>query len=117
MDVKGWRAWYSETLIYDSRTTNWVDLPDDGLLVVVVYLNTDEGSNTFRRGTKYRRTMSGHDHFFEAQGPLGPIYGSSNDSMDLITQRYGPSSIKKGQWSDDETYSRIRDLALASEDL
>ncbi|MCK5557274.1 MAG: hypothetical protein KAJ01_02780, partial [Candidatus Hydrogenedentes bacterium] len=37
----GWRAWYDHDRKFDSATTSWADLPDDGMQVLVVYYEDD----------------------------------------------------------------------------
>lgn len=35
--MEGWKAWYADGSIYDSRSTRWTELPKTGIIGVVVY--------------------------------------------------------------------------------
>jgi len=99
MKVIGWRAWYADGSKYDSKTTKWKDLPEDGVLVVVLYFDDKRPD-----GKLLRRINTGGDWYFKAKGLEGPIYGQNNDTPEENEKRYGESiSLKRGKWSDDAT--------------
>lgn len=97
MKVIGWRAWYADGSKYDSKTTKWKDLPDDGVLIIVLYLDGKRPD-----GKPLRRINSGVDWYFKAKGLKGPIYGLNNDTPEENKKRYGEDiSLKQGKWTDE----------------
>ena len=86
--VIGWRAWYDRgTGPFDSTNHKWEDIPDDGIQVLVLY-RSDGG----------RRMISGCDYYFKA----GNVYGSNNDSLEVLEQRYPGVVAKRGRWASEE---------------
>lgn len=51
--MRGWRAWYTDGRTFSSADTDWTDLPDTGVLGVVVYLDPP-----------YRKLVSGGDWYY-----------------------------------------------------
>ena len=90
MKVIGWRAWYADGSKYDSASTRWEGLPDDGVIVVMLYFDN-----------KTRRIMDGSDWYFRAKHESGDfIYGENNDSPEENQKRYGESiSLKRGKYT------------------
>ncbi len=107
MKVIGWKAWYTDGSVYDSKQTIWQDLPDDGAVSVVLYFDEVDHS-----GKPIRRTLEGSDYYFMAPGLNDNIYGESfaqvrYDVVKDIARRHPGASIKRGKWTDDETMRRI----------
>lgn len=97
MKVIGWRAWYADGSKYDSKTTNWRDLPDDGVLIIVLYFDDKRPD-----GKPLRRINSGVDWYFKARGLKGSIYGLNNDTSEENKKRYGEDVLlKQGKWTDE----------------
>ena len=90
MKVIGWRAWYADDSKYNSKDTKWNDLPDDGVIVIVLYFDN-----------KTRRIMDGSDWYFRARHKSGDfIYGENNDSPEENKKRYGENiSLKRAKWT------------------
>lgn len=104
MDVVGWRAWYRGGRVYDSKTTAWADLPDDG--VIQIYLFMDERDKTSRM--PYRRGMACSDYYWYVPGE--DVYGSCNADEMLPTEiirRYPGALIKKGRWVSEQEYADV----------
>ncbi len=117
MKVMGWRAWYADGAVYSSLDMDWDALPDDGVISVVLYF--DEPTPA---GSPLRRIMEGHDFYFKAAGPGGPIYGETHnqrqpDPMADIARRYPGASIKRGMWTDEDTMRRIQNQAMAAKEM
>lgn len=109
MTIIGWRAWYVGGGVFDSSTTLWEDLPDDGLAVVMLYMDEVNPSN----GKHLKRIMQGDDHYFN----VGDVYAhSSFTTPQEIIERYPGASIKKGMWMADQEMHDITVLAFAETD-
>lgn len=112
MKVIGWRAWYADESRYDSKATRWEDLPDDGVLVVVLYFDENRPD-----GKPLRRINSGVDWYFRAKGLKGFIYGQNNDTPEENKKRYGDDILlKRGKWADDSMMHRAEREASAAVD-
>lgn len=102
--VVGWRAWYDDLSVFDSRSSDWESLPSDGLQMVVLY-QSDGG----------RQMISGQDYYFRADGPDGrPIYGANCDPPEDTERRYVNAVIKRGRWTSTERIQEINRLAVES---
>lgn len=112
MKVIGWRAWYDDDQVYDSRKTDWPALPDDGLIIVMVYF--DENTSV---GKPYRQALQGYDWYFRAIGHDDWIFGGNNDDPNETRSRYKEASIKRGRWTDSEFYRKTVEKAFAIEDF
>jgi len=107
MKVIGWRAWYADGSKYDSASTNWRGLPEDGVIVVVLYFDD-----------KTRRIMDGSSWYFQAKHESGEfIYGENDDSPEENRKRYGESiSLKRGQWTTEEVMYGSQKEAMATKE-
>jgi hypothetical protein len=99
--IIGWRAWYTGGRTFDSATTEWEDLPDDGVVLIMLYQDVRDSSNFF-----LRRGMSGADYYFKS----GDIYGSGFHD-DEIPRRYPGASIKRGKWTTEEEMYAVTEEA------
>ena len=115
MNVTAWKAWYTEDRQFASDiapgfdTVDWVDLPDDGVLLVVLYMDETGG-----HGKPYRQILSGSDWYFTAQSENGLMYMSNNDSPEENKLRYPGCILKRGKGVDMQTM-KIKEK-LAQED-
>jgi len=99
MKVIGWRVWYADGSKHDSKTTKWKGLPDDGVLVLVLYFDGKRPD-----GKPLRRINSGVDWYFRVKGLKGFIYGQNNDTPEENKKRYGKNiALKQGKWTDEPT--------------
>lgn len=104
MTFLGWRCWYSDGEVYSSDEYEWEELPDDGLLVRMLY---------FEDG--YREIQQGMDYFYVAPHHSGePIFGAGMDK-DEIEERYPDAVIVRGKWAPHDYYRNIVDEAMSSE--
>jgi hypothetical protein len=114
MKVIGWKVWADDGQVYSSKEYPWEKVPGDGLLGMVVYF--DEKAPD---GNPLRRVAYGGncDYYFRAPGPVGPIYGHSNDDPETITTRYPGASVKRGKWTDEATMYAAADAMAAAVDF
>jgi len=99
----------------------WEDLPDDGLLGIRWYEDKfkepDPNGNTVRIGLK----MTGMDYYFQAPGPNGIIMGADIDHREVdrkeeIQRRYPGAVVKRGKWTDPDTFDDAwQDIKAATE--
>jgi len=100
-EVIGWRCWYDSGSVYDSTGTSWSELPNDGVLVVMLYR---------RDGT--RRVMSGNDYYWTSQHKEGVVYGQSNEYPDPA--RYPGALVKRGRMAPDHVMQQADADAMSS---
>ena len=89
-EVIGWRAWFEKEQIFDSKTHNWENIPDDGVLIIVQYHKIIH-PNTKER---YRRTWSGVDYYWTT--PESKLEVFCGDESPI--ERYPGAVIKRGKW-------------------
>jgi hypothetical protein len=101
--VVGWRVWTDDGGCWSSDQHDFVELPRDGVLGMVVHF-----------ADRTRRVATGADYYFRASGNEGVIMGSD---MQLPTpDRYRELIVLRGRWTDDITMSRVEtDLNAARE--
>lgn len=103
--VIGWRAWYANGSVFDSKTTKWEDLPPLGLQVVMQYL--DEPG--------YRSVVSGADfYFFDAT--TGKVRGWKKTLPELLAA-FPLASIKTGTLLSNSAYEAVKTRAFAPKEL
>ena len=107
--VIGWKAWYQDGAMYSSRHTSWADLPDDGVVLVLLYFDA-----TTEQGESLRRYMEGDNWYFMAPGPDGPIYGHNSHDREENQRRYPGLIAKRGQWTDERSLREIQQSAAAA---
>jgi hypothetical protein len=102
MKVFAWKAWYRGGQSYCSTGTDWSELPEEGVLGIVVVF--DE----FSPGTevRLRRMVSGTDLYWacELAGEFTICQGSHDDKPE---KRYPGAEIKKGVWTSDDEMQRV----------
>lgn len=107
--IIGWRAWYEIAdgwIVYDSNMMAWEDLPDDGMLALRWYEDTEKPNNP---GIPNGLKLTGVDYYFMAPGPQGEIMGGDIDRREInvkeeIKQRYPGAVVKRGKWTDPDTF-------------
>jgi hypothetical protein len=103
-EVLGWRCWYDDGKVYDSVKYDWKDLPDDGVLVKIIY---------YQDGTK--QIQQGMDYYYEAPHCCGEVIRGTAMPRDDVFGRYDGAVVKRGRWTPDEFYQQVVDMALASQ--
>jgi hypothetical protein len=104
VDVLTWKAWYRGGQAYCATGHEWADLPDDGVLgVVVVFDEKSPGTEV-----QLRRFVSGSDLYWacEIDGHFTICQGAWEDKPH---KRYPGAEIKKGVWTSDEEMQRVND--------
>lgn len=107
--IIGFRTWYENDKVYDSKSTTWKELPDDGLIVVILYenkrLRSDDGY--------YRRILSNKSFYWVMpDNPLDVFYDDENP-----TKRYPGAIIKLGKWVDYDQYEAVTVTAMETIEL
>ncbi len=102
-----WRAWYTGNRVFESTTTSWEDLPEEGLLRVNVYYRT----------RPYHKKMQGRSLYWVEHMPEGVVY-CYDDSADAIISKEAQENnrVKKGKWVPDVEFERVRHAADAARD-
>lgn len=106
--IIGWRAWFTEVplqgklLRFSSVNTPWEKLPRDGCLGIVLYEDRNKPD-----GNPLRLILSGHDHYFRADGVNDYLYGASDSSTSDIKARYSNPNIIRGIWTDAVTTDQV----------
>ena len=108
--MTGWRAYYVGGLTFSSEEDEWADLPDDGLLVVVIYTERESLDGDIH---VHRRIRAGFDWYFHV--PDSDLYAANNDEPDEIRKRYPGAILKRGKWAGEEEYRTVYETAEASE--
>ncbi len=104
----GWRAWYENNQIFDSITTQWKDLPNDGLLAVVIYQKFVRPN-----GERTRRTWSGVDYYWTTpESGLEVFCGDEEPSA-----RYPGAIVKRGKWVPILEMERVNQEAREAKDF
>jgi hypothetical protein len=109
VEYLGWRAFYDDMSVYCSREHTWAELPEDGVLVVMVYMK-DAATGDLRK-----RALEASFYFIQEQNDgRPPLISQSEESVEAIRKRYPRASIKVGRWTDEETWSRVEKTAFES---
>ncbi len=96
----GQRIWYSDGTV---TTDKWEDIPDDGILIKMLYYSDDT-----------KQIQHGMDFYYESPHHSGELIRGTGMAKDEIAQRYPDAIIKRGQWAPDEYYKKILEEAMAS---
>lgn len=101
MAVRGWRAWFTgPDAVYRSDEVDPADLPDDGCLGVVVYLDLE---------TPKRAVHTGYDIYFWWPSPHGLVIAGNSDPRDENERRYPGAVFVRGQWTTYEHMHAVRE--------
>lgn len=104
METLGWRCWYEDDAIYTSAERTWESLPDDGIVVKIIYY-----SNGGRQAQQA-------DWYYEAPHEHGTVRGTCTDGKREETEKRYPGAIfKRGKWVPDEYFREVCDVAVVSE--
>lgn len=99
----GWKAWFTEGRTFTSKDSNWEDLPNDGVLAVLVF-----------EGGIYTRYADGQDYYFMHEGTIC----CNNDTLETNKKRYPDvKNFKRGKWTSDENMKRIQQEARQQKSL
>lgn len=100
MSILGWRAWFMEPdRTYTSAELEPGDLPGDGCLGVVAYLDLE---------TPKTAQHTGETWYFWWQGPHGLVIGSNSDSREENERRYPGCVLVRGKWTTVERMHEVR---------
>lgn len=88
--IIGFRVWYEGDRVFDSKTTVWEDLPDDGLIIVMLYEN-----KRLKSGNGHYRRVCSNKSFYWTVPPniLDVFYDDENPVV-----RYPGAIAKRGKW-------------------
>lgn len=96
-DVIGWRAWYTNDRIFDSRQVTWSSLPRDGVLGVVVYFSDG-----------FRKIVDGGDWYY-LDSDIPTCTETHSDWDQWIDPPDVPlDELKRGVGVSDEEFDRIK---------
>lgn len=88
--ITGWRAYFTGGVILTSKTVSkWTDLPQDGLLGLVVYFSDNK-----------KRRFTGGDYFYI--NTQDNKYGCDKGDLATLALKYPGSFLVRGSWTDDE---------------
>lgn len=106
LPVAGWRVWYADGAVYDSRSSAWEDLPELGVVVVVVYHAAFTAG-----GTRYRKMLDGGDWYW----PFARS-GTTDERGAWVDPPRGvaPELLKRGVWVSDLEFDLITQKARGS---
>jgi hypothetical protein len=104
MDVLVWKAWYRDGKAFCSTGTKWAELPDEGVLgVVIVFDEISPGTEV-----RQRRMMAGSDLYWACEiGEHWTLCEGSHE--DRPEERYPGAVIKRGVWTSDEEMQRVNE--------
>ena len=111
MRILGWAAWVDtakKVKIYTSKKTKWEDLPDDGIIYIMLYKDEGDGQEANISHPTYRESLAGNDYYWKAPHHSGTTYGSGNDAIDEIKTRYPGASVLRGKWVPHKLFEKIR---------
>lgn len=100
LTIVGWRAWYTDGRMYNSLTTDWVDLPAEGALVFTLY----------QRPRKRRRIMCGVTLYWKDDEK----YCCDNTADADIPEDLPAEFVKRGKWVTDTELEAARTAAFAA---
>lgn len=106
-ECRGWRAWYGDGALYDSRLTTWERLPRRGLVILMLYEHGECAP-----GEAYRRAVEGHDYVMLT--PDGEIRAEDEGSAADWDVLYGEARVKIGQLLPDAAWQRLEAEAMGA---
>lgn len=108
IEYLGWRAFYDDLSVYCSREHRWEYMPEDGVLVVMIYMRD------VATGSPRNRIVEASFYYLQEQPGRDPIIGQSETSLEDVRRRYPRASVKIGRWTDDVTWHRVEKTAIES---
>ena len=103
--IIGWRTWQDGSM-FSSEDIQWQDLPDDGIVIAVIYKQV-----RFRDGT-HRKSVYRKEKYFWSMPQAGlEIFCSNEHPKD----RYPGAIIKNGIKVSDDVFERIYQEAKQSD--
>lgn len=99
-----WRAYYTNSRSFDSATDSWIDLPDDGFLILILY---------YEDGSPERLVLNGEDYYWHI--PDTDLYGASCDDPAEIRERYSGAVIKRGIWTTKGEFYDMKEIAYEAD--
>lgn len=104
--VIGWKAYYADGNVYNSKDSKWGDIPDDGLVALLLFQ-----SDVDRFGRPIRVIRNGSDWYFSDGDQL---FGSNSDPDYINQYRYPQCQFKRGKWVPLDKYNEL--LATVRDD-
>jgi len=102
MEWKSWTAYYTENRTFNSTDIDWIQLPESGVLIVVVQF---EGR---------RNILEGADWYYLHDGDFGVVLSKSWTGWEPKPTLECQSCIKQGIGTADEEFWRIYQTARDS---
>ncbi len=110
--IIGWRAWYADGGRPTSTETRLVDLPDDGLLILLAYFEEKAPS-----GSPRKEEYSGCDTYFAWMNERNLlVFGCNDDSVEEVRRRYVGAVVIRGQGTDNRFYEKVAEEARLAVD-
>ena len=88
-EIIGWKAWYENDQFFESKTTDWKKLPDDGVLAVIIYSKFIQPNKE-----NMRKVWDGYDYYFTTPESGLEVFCSDEEP----SKRYPGACIKRGKW-------------------
>ena len=99
--VIGWRAWFvdipnhTKLLRFESNTTSFLELPDNGCLGFVLYYDTNKPD-----GNPHRLYLKSQDYYFNIHDEVkGCVAESGQDTVGDIKKNFPDPYIIAGRWT------------------
>jgi hypothetical protein len=98
-----WKAWYSDNSVYSSENIDWVDLPDDGMIVAVEYCYVND--------QRYRNVFTGGDWYYRDNGRIQYVSSKQWGKDEPKPKIDCLSCIKRGGGMGDDAYQDMYNSA------
>lgn len=95
--MRGWRAFYADGSEYTSRESTWRELPERGLVGVVVYLSHP-----------YRQILDGHDWMWMEDGAIKVRDTHPEWGRWAVRPDVPDDMLKRGEAMDDDAWEDVR---------
>ena len=100
--IIGWKIWYTDDRIFSSLDTKWEELPDDGVLFLVLYRDKTYMDNGVEK--RYRTRLHAYD-WYGSDGDQ--MFMGNNDTLERNKKRYPELIFKEGMWVSDDEFQKI----------
>ena len=100
--IVGWKIWYTNNRVYSSHDITWHDLPDDGVLFLILYRDQTYMDSGVEK--RYRTRLHAYD-FYGSDGDQ--MFMGNNDSLRRNKKRYPGLMFKEGIWVSDSEFQKI----------